>query len=265
MTPEHDTSLRAEGLGFVRAGRPIVDGVSLAIEPGCVTALLGPNGAGKSTLLHLLSGALAASAGEVRLCGRRLGAWSGPELARRRAVLAQSNELSFPFAVFDVVLMGRSAHAGLSSRAQDRAIAARALEVVGATGLARRSYPTLSGGERQRVQIARVMAQIWPGGDEPRFLLLDEPTNNLDLTHQRRTLAFARGLARQGVGLIAVLHDPNLAALFADRIILLSSGRIVCDGPVDAVLTEPVLERVFGVPVVVRPHPTRNIPQVSLL
>ena len=256
--------LRGRDLHLARQGRPILQGVGLGSEPGRVTALIGPNGAGKSTLLHLLSGALAPDRGEVSLDGRALAAWPQGALARRRAVLPQSLELSFPFRALEVVLMGRSAHGGRSSHAHDLEVALAALAEVDAGHLAERIYPTLSGGERQRVQLARVMAQIWPepGEQAARHLLLDEPTNNLDLAHQHRLLAFARRLAETGVGVLAVLHDPNLAALYGDRIVLLVDGRVQAEGSAEAVLTETEIETAFDLKVAIQRHPSRNCPQL---
>ncbi len=260
--------LAGSDLTVIRRGRRLLDGVTLAVPGASLTALIGPNGAGKSTLLHVLSGALTPEAGQVRFLDRPLGDWPRADLARRRAVLPQSSTLSFPFRALDVVLMGRSAHAGRSSHDHDLAVAVAALTAVDALALAERIYPTLSGGERQRVQLARVMAQIWTDDDgegqgrTPRVLLLDEPTNNLDLLHQHQLMRFARHLADQGVGVLAVLHDPNLAALYADRMVVLADGRMVADGPVDAVMTEAVIARVFGLPVTVQRHPTRGTPHL---
>ncbi|MBB4210723.1 iron complex transport system ATP-binding protein [Rhodothalassium salexigens DSM 2132] len=279
--------LSARNLTVRRRGRAILDGVSLDLETAQVTALIGPNGAGKSTLLHVLSGALAPCAGEVRIAGRPLGAWRRADLARLRAVMPQSSELSFPFRAFEVVLMGRSAHAGRSSEARDLEVALAALEAVDAGHLAERVYPTLSGGERQRVQLARVLAQIWPettsettseaaadtasdtasDGLNPlpseRLLLLDEPTNNLDLTHQHQLMRTARLWAdRHGVGVLAVLHDPNLAALYADRMVVLADGHLAAQGTVDEIMTAPVIGRVFDLAVTIERHPTRGAPQL---
>ncbi len=254
--------LEARALRFARRDRSILDGVSLAVEAGELLVVIGPNGAGKSTLLHLLSGALAPADGEVAFDGQPLGTWPRAALARRRAVLPQSSELSFPFRAVEVVLMGRSAHAGTSSQAHDREVVRQALEAVDAQHLAERVYPTLSGGERQRVQLARVLAQIWPHGGEARLLLLDEPTNNLDLSHQHQLLRFARRLADREVGVLAVLHDPNLAALYADRLAVLAEGHILSEGPVAEVLTEETVGRAFGLDVAVRPHPLSGTPQL---
>ena len=256
--------LRGTDLHFTRQGHKILRDVSVTLRPGGITAVIGPNGAGKSTLLHLLSGALMPGEGVVTLDGRSLGQWPPADLARRRAVLPQSLELSFPFRALEVVLMGRSAHSGSSSRIRDLDIAAAALEEVDAGRLAERVYTTLSGGERQRVQLARVMAQIWPepGDDLTRYLLLDEPTNNLDLTHQHRLLDFARRMSDRRIGVLAVLHDPNLAALYADRMVLLVDGQVQAEGPVDMVLTEDQIEKAFDIRVTIQRHPNRGRPQL---
>lgn len=257
--------LEVSGLSFARRERRILSDLSLSVVPGEVLAVIGPNGAGKSTLMHLMSGALKPGAGTIRFDGRALSDWPRAALARRRAVLPQSSELSFPFRALDVVSMGRSAHAGITSAGEDLAITHRALDAVDAGALAERLYPTLSGGERQRIQLARVLAQIWPDDEAPRLLLLDEPTNNLDLSHQHLTLRFARALAQRGVAVVAVLHDPNLAAVHADRIAVLADGVIVADGPVTTVLTADMIEGVFGLKVAIQPHPTRGTPHLVAL
>lgn len=256
--------LQASELHLSRERCPILRGVSLVLEPGRVTAVIGPNGAGKSTLLHVLSGALSPDRGEVSLDGRPLTGWSPGALARRRAVLPQFSELSFPFRALEVVLMGRSAHGGRSSRVRDLDVAVAALAEVDAGHLAERVYPTLSGGERQRVQLARAMAQIWPDLDEEhaRYLLLDEPTNNLDLSHQHRLLTFVRRLAEKRIGVLAVLHDPNLAALYCDRIVLLVNGQVQVEGSADSVLTKDHIEKAFDLSVAIQRHPGRDCPQL---
>jgi len=257
--------LSADDLTVIRRQRAIVDRVSLDLSGSTLTGLIGPNGAGKSTLLHLLSGAMAPDDGRVSLDGRPLTEWSRAALARRRAVLPQASTLSFPFRALDVVLMGRAAHAGVSTGERDASVALEALRAMDALHLVDRIYPTLSGGERQRVQLARVLAQIWPAETEVgagRVLLLDEPTNTLDLMHQHVLMRFARRLADEGVCVLAVLHDPNLAAQYADRVVVLDKGRVAADGPVAAVMTEATISDVFGLPVTVARHPTRGTPQV---
>ena len=252
--------LQAEGIVLRRGTSRLLDGVDVRVEPGQVLAILGPNGAGKSSLIRVLAGELSPDAGEVTLAGRRLDDWDRQALARRRAVLPQSAALAFPFRVDEVVWMGRSPH-GQTASAEDR----RAIEAVMALTdighLADREYPTLSGGERQRVQIARVLAQVWPGAaPSPAWLLLDEPTSALDIAHQLRILAAIRSLASEGVGVAMVVHDLNLAARFADRLLLLKAGRSRGEGPREAMLVPSRLEPVFGVEVDVAEHPAADWP-----
>jgi iron complex transport system ATP-binding protein len=241
--------------------------VSLAVRPGEVLAVLGPNGAGKSTLLRAFSGMQRPQEGAVSLDGRPLRNWTPRALAQRRAVLPQEAQLAFPFRVHEVVMLGRSPHAG-TCRASDhlRAVDA-AMRAANVAALADRPYPTLSGGERQRVQLARALAQIWRSADSiapgARYLLLDEPTNNLDLRHQDEMLATARRLAADGVGVLAILHDINLAAAFADRICLLKAGRIVAEGPAATVIAEAPLAETFDVSVTVVRHPALPAPHIA--
>ena len=258
--------LRAEDVRVRLAGTPILQGVSLSVAPGEVVALLGPNGAGKSTLLATLSGTLAPHGGRVTLDGKPLASWEPGALARRRAVLAQHSPLSFPFRVIEVALLGRSPHAGRSRRQHDLAVTAACLRETAVTHLADRIYTTLSGGERQRVHVARALAQIdfasAGTGDVARYLLLDEPTSSLDLAHQHATLATARRAAAAGMGVLAFLHDPNLAAMHADRIAVLSGGRVVADGAPAEALTEAIVGDTYGMAVRIDRHPTRGCPLV---
>ena len=242
-------------------GRPVLQAVTLGVRPGEVVALIGPNGAGKSSLLHVLSGAVEPGAGAATLDGRPLPHWPRRTLARRRAVLAQSTVLTFPFRVVEVVLLGRSPHAGHAGRAADAAAAQAAMAAADVLHLADRVYTTLSGGERQRVQLARVLAQL-DGGGAGRYLLLDEPTNNLDMAHQQSIMATLRRLAADGCGILAVLHDPNLASLAADRIVVLAGGRVAAEGPPEAVLDAPTFRAAFGLAVTVVRHPVHGRPVV---
>jgi len=255
--------LEATGLTVRIDGNTLVDGLSLALEPGHLLAVVGPNGAGKSTLLRALSGEVPLAAGSVALNGRWLSDWSAREQARLRAVLPQTSTLTFAFRVLEVVLMGRTPHIHGVEQPRDYEISLDALETVVMRDFAERSYTTLSGGEGQRVQLARVLAQIWeesPLG--PRYLLLDEPTNNLDLAHQHRTLQIAPRKARRGVGVLATLHDLNLAAQYADSVLIMKAGEGVATGSPDSVLTPEIIEEVFETRVVVLPHPCLNCPLI---
>jgi iron complex transport system ATP-binding protein len=230
----------------VRAERAVLlDRVSFSAEPGEAIAIAGPNGAGKSTLLRVLSGDRTPDGGEVRLRGRPLAEFSSGALARRRAVLSQTTVIAFPFTVAEVVAMGMSDR---NSRARAAAVDA-ALDDVGLTGFRDRIVTTLSGGEQHRAHLARVLAQLDSGEREhgPGLLLLDEPTASLDLHHQIDFVALARKRAAHGTTVIAVLHDLNLAATFADRILMLHRGRVAADGAPQFTITERLLAEVFGV------------------
>lgn len=262
----------------VRVGASVLlEGVTVEVRPGEVLAVVGPNGAGKSTLRKALCGDVELSGGEVWMCGRALSEWTAIERARVRAVMPQDSALNFPFTVLEVALMGRLPHLRGGERLRDYEIACAALEAAEAGHLAGRLYPTLSGGEKQRVQLARVLAQIWEpaergrSGDKRsdrsegvgvRFLLLDEPTSNLDLAHQHDALAVARRLARDGAGVFVVLHDLNLAAQYADHILMLKGGRAVRLGRPREVLTREAIRELFGVEAVVTEHPSADCPLV---
>jgi len=248
--------IRAHQLTVHRGGRPVVREVDVEVRPGEVLAVLGPNGAGKSTLLEALAGGLRPAGGTVLLDDRPLRRFGARELARHRAVLPQHSALAFPFTVTEVVALGRSPHGDRDART----VVGGCLDLAGIRGLADRSYATLSGGEQQRVHLARVLAQLH-GGPSPRFLLLDEPVNHLDPAHQHHVLAVARGIARcEQVGVLAVLHDLNLAAAYADRLAVLVEGRVVACGSPREVLTPALLRSAFGLTAeVVTPF---DLPQV---
>jgi iron complex transport system ATP-binding protein len=224
--------------------RPVLRGVDLDLAAGDLVALLGANGSGKTTLLRLLSGALAPDAGEVRFDGRSVGEWPRDALARRVAVLPQQLDLPDGFRAEELVAMGRAPHARslFGTTVEDERAVERALVDAGALDLAGRYPHELSGGERQRVLVAMALAQ------EPELLLLDEPTLHLDLAHQVALLSSIRRLqAQRGLTVVAVLHDLNLAAAFAPRVVVLHDGRVAADGTVADTLTPVLIERVFGV------------------
>ena len=237
-------------------GKTLLDDVSLGLAPGELLAVLGPNGAGKTTLLKLLCGDLRPTSGEVLLNRRRLRKWSRLDIARQRAVLPQQSSLSFPFDVRQVVDMGCAAHRR-HIPARDAEIVDAAMRAADVTHLAERNFLALSGGERQRVHLARVLAQIWDDGNgNPRYLLLDEPTSALDLAHKHQVLAIARDRAKSAnIGVLAILHDLNLASVYADRLALIQDGRLVACGETDSVLDATMLASIFGVPMHIAPHP----------
>lgn len=244
-----DGGLRAEGVGVRVAGQSLLDGVNLHLCPGEVGAVLGPNGAGKSTLLSVLSGLRVPDAGAVALGTRRLSDVSAEALALERAVMPQDSGVAFDFTVREVVELGRYPHR-LRPHTDEVGIVRAAMALTDVTHLAGRTVNSLSGGERARAQLARVLAQLWlplPQG-RPRWLLLDEPTAALDLRHQHETLATVRRWARQqGVGVLAVLHDLNLALRYADRVWVLDRGRVQASGEPGATLTPDLLQQVWRV------------------
>jgi iron complex transport system ATP-binding protein len=242
-------SVSAESVRFSVAGRALVDGVSLALQPGKLSVLVGPNGAGKSTLIKLMTGELAAQSGRILYQGeelRRLRPW---QLACKRAVMAQSESMSFPFVVHDIVRMGHDGLGRPLSRAERMAAIERALRTANVEHLAARRYQTLSGGERQRVQFARVLCQLHAGQalEATQTLFLDEPVASLDLHHQIGLLDAVRALTRKGLAAMAVLHDLNLAIAYADEIVLLNDGKVVASGTPAAVITPGCIAKVFGV------------------
>ncbi|MCB2407324.1 heme ABC transporter ATP-binding protein [Hymenobacter lucidus] len=238
--------------------KPLLHEVSLQAQCGRLLALIGPNGAGKSTLLRVLSGDLTPGSGTVQFEGRPLADIPAATLARRRAVLTQQHSLSLAFRVQELVLMGRYPYFQGQPTAHDQAVVRQALAAVGLSHLAQRSYPTLSGGEQQRAQLARVLAQVWEA--EAGFLLLDEPLTGLDLNHQHHTLDIARALTRRGFGVVAVLHDLNLAAQYADELLLLHQGRAVASGTPAEVLTPAHIQQAFGIEVELLAHPRLDTP-----
>ena len=251
--------LVVKALDCARGGKRILQGVSFELKAGEVLAVLGTNGAGKSTLLASLTGELSPLNGSIVLAGRALARWPAKERARSMAVLPQSSSLAFPFSVAEVVAMGRMPHAtGLQ---QDELIIEQAMTATDVTQLRERSYLSLSGGERQRVHLARVLAQIWDAGEQG-CLLLDEPTASLDLAHQQLILQQARKMAQRGLAVIVVLHDLNLAARYADRLLLLHHGRVQAVGAPWQVLTAERIAEVFGVAVRVEQHPLQDSPLI---
>lgn len=254
-------ALEGRNLAYDIGARRLLENVSLRLDTGQIIAIVGPNGAGKSTLLRLLSGEISPTEGEIRLNQKRLSAWDKRDLAKTRAVLPQTSALNFGFTALEVALMGRTPHIRGTERPQDYAITREALSAAQVHHLADRLYTTLSGGERQRVQLSRVLTQIWEG-EHARYLLLDEPTNNLDLAHQHGTLEIATTFARRGVGVLTILHDLNLAAQYADQIIVMKDGRVLASGTPNTVLTPVVIAQAFNMAVMIEPHPCLNCPLV---
>lgn len=236
-------SLVADALIFRAAGKAIVDGVSFVSEPGEFTVIVGPNGAGKSTLLALLTGDLRAEKGSVTLDGEPLTGIPPEFLARKRSVLLQSSTLQFPFKAREVVFLGRYPYR--ESAEESSGYVDQALRTTDALRFAGQEYLTLSGGERQRIQLARTYTQIL--GQKHPYLFLDEPTSALDIKHKLQTMNFLRQRAKEGYGIIAILHDLDLCYNMADKVLLLSGGRTVAWGIPEDTLTAENIQAAFDV------------------
>jgi iron complex transport system ATP-binding protein len=231
------------------------------VPDGALYAVLGPNGSGKSTLLKALLGVVRAQAGTARVDGRDIRSWSRRELARAVGVVPQAETISFPLTVRELVAMGRYPHLGAlgAERDADRKAVARALGECDVDGLAARDVTTLSGGELQRVRIARALAQ------EPRALVLDEPTASLDVRHEMAIMELLRASADGGMTVLVVTHGLDMAARFADRMLLLADGEVAAEGPPDRVMRADVLEQVYRWPVAVEADPVTGAPRVTPL
>jgi iron complex transport system ATP-binding protein len=243
------TLLQAESIEVRAGARALIRDVSLELAPGAFLALIGPNGAGKSTLVGALAGDRPVACGRVLLDGKPIGRWGKEALARRRAVLPQQSTVAFDFTGRQVAMLGLLAHRGRLSERQMRDLADRCLEETEALAFADRPYTVLSGGERQRMQLARVLAQCDADPAASSFLLLDEPIAGLDLAHQHAALASARRRADKGLGVLAVLHDVNMAARYADQVAIIEDGTLAAIGPAGTVLNEDRLSQVFSTPI----------------
>lgn len=253
--------LKANDISVGYGDAAVVRGVSLSFASGTLTAVLGANGAGKTTFLKSLNGSLPLSSGVIELGGKALGDYSRREIAQRIAVIAQETETKFPVSVLEFVLAGRFAQGGAFGweSDDDRRVALQCLEMCDLSGFESRLMNRLSGGERQRAVLARALAT------GARVLLLDEPTANLDLAHQ--VLMFR--LLRERCGgcessAVVITHDINLAAEFADEIVLLKNGEVVANGAPEKVLTEENLLTVFGIDVLLDKNPASGKVRVSL-
>jgi iron complex transport system ATP-binding protein len=240
---ETQTAIEARNVSFGYENGLALTNVTFSIGAGELVALIGPNGSGKTTLLKILLGLLPVSCGTINLCNRPLLSYAPKERAKTIAYVSQQPALSFPLTVFELVALGRYPHAsrfGLSST--DTTAVESALTYTDSKHLGERSFTTLSGGEKQKVLIARALAQ------SARILLLDEPTLHLDLYYQLQILAALKNLCvEQQITVVTVLHDVNLASLFADKALLLSSGTLRAFGPVSEVINETSIKDLLGV------------------
>jgi iron complex transport system ATP-binding protein len=238
------------GATITRAGRALLDNLSLSLFPGEFVCILGPNGAGKSTLLKLLAGLLEPGPGQVLLAGQPLASMPRRALAKQIALVEPMIDLPFAYSVEQIVMMGRAPHMDSYFESQeDWSQANQALEAMDCAHLRHRDFRTLSSGEKQRVLVACALAQ------QPCVLLLDEPAAFLDLPHQIQLFAALKQLAQRNYLVIAVTHDFNLAASWASKLLLLHQGRLAASGPPSELANPATLEPIFGIPLESLPRP----------
>nr|MBI1228913.1 heme ABC transporter ATP-binding protein [Cytophagales bacterium] len=237
--------LQANSVQFNIHNRPIIDRATVCLQAGELTALVGPNGAGKSTLFKLISGDLTCKHGNVTYNGLPLNRLKPKQLACLRAVMPQHTSVTFPFRAIEVVELGLL----LSNQTYATTTIEEVMRTTHTWHLRKELLGNLSGGEKQRVQLARVLAQIWEQKPHPRYLLLDEPTSSMDISQQHHVLQVLGELKHRNIGVLAILHDLNLAANYADRVVLLKNGTILHQGRTRDVMTSGNLEEVFDYPV----------------
>ena len=247
--------LAARNITFRIGNKPLITDVTVSFAPGKLHLVIGPNGAGKSTLIKVLARLLRPQAGKVEYAGTDVRETSEAELARQRAVLSQAVDVAFPLSVREVVMMGRYPHFGSRPGPTDERVTDEVMAFFEVTEFRDRNYQTLSGGERQRVNFARVLNQLWRTDSDPtaagsgfRYLFLDEPLTFLDIRHQIDFMKKLRRFANAADAItVGVVHDLNLAARFAQQIVMLDGGRVVAAGTATEVLTNERIREVFGV------------------
>ncbi|TGM17405.1 heme ABC transporter ATP-binding protein [Leptospira meyeri] len=253
-------TIEAIDLDYQIGSKQILSKVDLEIVPGQLHVLIGRNGAGKSTLFHALCGDLNPQQGNVYLDGLDIKNYSKSELAKRRAVLTQETAITFPITSEEVIELGRHPHGKNVKR--DKDIVHTCLKITSSLDKKEQNYSTLSGGERQKINFGRILAQAWE--TPPRYIFLDEPVSALDIPNQYKTLNVCRHMANQGYAIFMILHDLNLAALYADTITLLHKGKIIKSGKPKEVLTLENLDTAFGMKARIITSPEGNfiIPEI---
>ena len=255
--------LRAEKISFSVGKKQILKNVSASFLPGEFNMILGPNGSGKSSFLKIFSGEINRFQGTVLYDNKKIKELRKEELAKKRAVMSQQADLGFPLLVEEVVMMGRYPHFTFNPNKKDVTICNEVIERMNLVEFKERNYVTLSGGEKQRVQFARVLAQVWEKpADGYRYLFLDEPLNSLDISYQHEFLQAAVELIKDHTVLIAVMHDINLAAHYADNLFFLKEGEMTVHGRPKDILTENIIEKVFNVKTKVIENPVTGKPLV---
>ena len=253
--------IETRNLAVQLGGKTILQNVNIRAKAGEVTAIVGPNGSGKTTLIRALSGDLPYT-GQALLDNAAFNSYKPWQMAERRAVLPQASALSFPFTVREIVNLGLTGGRSGLTPEQEKHLPDQALELVDLSGFGGRYYQELSGGEQQRAQLARVLCQVWKPvlDDKPRYLLLDEPVSSLDIRHQIIVMDIARNFAAKGGGVITILHDLNLTALYADHVVMVHNGVIDASGTITETFTNERLLRVYECPLQVGVAPPAGQP-----
>jgi iron complex transport system ATP-binding protein len=254
-------SLTMINVGFRYNGSFHLDNLTLQISAGDFFGIIGPNGSGKSTMIKLLAGYLRPQQGSVELTGFPLQRMERKEVARKIAVVPQGLRTDFDFTVEEMVALGRLPwqRKWQNEAPGDKAAIDRAMEITQVEKFRHRPVTKLSGGEAQRVLVAQAIAQ------DPQALLLDEPTTYMDLAHQQELFSLMTKLNSQGITIVAVLHDINLAALYCKNLAAMKAGRLVAKGTVEEVVTQDNIKEIFGLPVGITRHPNYDRPQITML
>lgn len=256
------SAFAVNNLSYAYSSQQVLQSMSFSIAQGEIFIIIGPNGAGKTTLIKLMAGIIKRQSGQIDVLQEPIGSYSQKKLAQVLAYVPQGLPVGFPFTVEETVLLGRAPHQkvlGLASE-DDLKIVQQTMTFTEVDHLARRKLDQLSGGEQQRVLIARALCQ------QPQVVLLDEPTASLDLSHQIRIMDLMERLkTEKGVTVVMVSHDVNLAAMYADQLLLLKAGQIVCMGSPDEVLNFEILEETYGCKLLVDISPLGNLPRVTVV
>ena len=247
------TAICVKELSFSYINSAILDNVNIEVDIGKLTIILGRNGSGKSTFLRILAGLLPVSEGTVTILGSDISGLSFSDRAKQVGFMNQQHKAIFPFPVEEVVLTGRAGHVNYSPKAYDRKVAHEAMEKVGIEHLRGRKYNELSGGEQQLVMIARVLAQ------NPKVLLLDEPTSHLDLYYQSRILRLLKDLRNEGMSIVCVFHDPNLAFIHGDDFLFVKEGQVIRSDAGCPPWDTNFLKTIYKVPLVSIPYNGRSL------
>ena len=253
--------LEAVNISYAHRNFAILHDVDVKVNNGELLVIVGPNGAGKSTLLSMLANELGKYREPIFFKKKTFKEWDEKELSHSKAKFSQNNSHDIPLTVYDVVMMGRYPYFNASPRREDNEAVIKAMTETDVALLAQRDYNSLSGGEKQRVHLARVLAQL-DNNIQQKLVFLDEPLNNLDVLHQHRILHTIKSFTQKGNTAVMVLHDLNLAAQFADRVMLLKKGRIISHDIPAKVFTRDIISSVYNFPCIICPNPVNNNPLI---